>query len=126
MRSQAMLRRSSLTVPLSSERFLAKAHLRGADAITLDLEDGVAPAEKAAARRRLPEAVASAGRGGADVGVRINRPLGLAVRDIEAAVIAGVAYIAIAKAESGEHVRLLAELVTALEVERGLRSVLFA
>jgi citrate lyase subunit beta / citryl-CoA lyase len=114
------VRRSSLTVPLSSERFLAKAHLRGADAITLDLEDGVAPAEKAAARQRLPEAVAAVGRAGADVGVRINRPLRLAMRDIEAAVIPGVSYLAIAKAESAEHIRLLAEMVSELEHERGL------
>jgi citrate lyase subunit beta/citryl-CoA lyase len=120
MNADTILRRSSLTVPLSSGRFVAKAHLRGADAITLDLEDGVAPAEKPAARGRLAEAVALVGRGGADVGVRINRPLDLAVRDIEAAVIPGVSYLGIAKAESAEHIRLLAELVTSLERDRGL------
>ena len=115
-----MLRRSSLTVPLSSDRFLAKAHTRGADTITLDLEDGVAPALKEAARLRLPDAVAMAGQSGAAVGVRINRPLDLAVRDIEAAVIAGVAYISIAKVESAQHVRMLSELIGALEDRRGL------
>lgn len=115
-----MLRRSSLTVPASSERFIAKAHLRGADAITLDLEDGVAPLEKPAARKNLAEAVARVGRGGADVGVRINRPLAMAVRDIEAAVIPGVSYIAISKVDSAAHIRLLAELVSRLEAERGL------
>ncbi|MEC7674498.1 MAG: CoA ester lyase, partial [Pseudomonadota bacterium] len=31
--------RSSLFVPATSERFIAKAHLRGADAIKIDLED---------------------------------------------------------------------------------------
>ena len=56
--------RSLLYVPVSSERFLAKAHERGADAIILDLEDAVAPAQKDAARARLPEAVAMAGRRG--------------------------------------------------------------
>ncbi|MFK8253037.1 HpcH/HpaI aldolase/citrate lyase family protein [Ancylobacter terrae] len=116
------LRRSSLTVPLSSERFIAKAHLRGADAITLDLEDGVAPAAKPAARERLPSAVAEVGRGGADVGVRINRPLALAARDIEAAVIPGVSYLALAKVQSPDHIALLAELVAELEAERGLPS----
>lgn len=115
-----ILRRSSLTVPASSERFIAKAHLRGADAITLDLEDGVAPLEKAAARSGLAEAVARVGQGGADVGVRINRPIDMAVRDIEAAVIPGVSYIAIAKADSPEHIQLLAELVDRLEAERGI------
>lgn len=115
-----LLRRSSLTVPLSSERFIAKAHLRGADSVTLDLEDGVAPAAKPAARDALPDAVASAGQRGARVGVRINRPLRLAMRDLEAAVIPGVSYIAVAKAESGDHIRLISEVVGELEAERGL------
>ena len=45
--------RSSLFVPATSERFIAKAHLRGADAIKIDLEDAVAPTEKARARTLL-------------------------------------------------------------------------
>jgi hypothetical protein len=52
--------RSLLYVPASSERFIARAHERGADAIILDLEDAVVPAEKAAARARLAAAVPSA------------------------------------------------------------------
>ncbi|MGD9881716.1 MAG: aldolase/citrate lyase family protein, partial [Reyranella sp.] len=35
--------RSLLFVPMTSERFIAKAHTRGADAIILDLEDSVLP-----------------------------------------------------------------------------------
>jgi len=46
----------------------------------------------------------------------------MAVRDIEAAVIPGVSYIAIAKVESGDHVRLISGLVGELEAERGLPS----
>ena len=49
--------RSLLFVPVTSERFLAKAHTRGADAIILDLEDSILPANKAAARAALPAAV---------------------------------------------------------------------
>lgn len=36
--------RSMLYVPATSERFVARAHERGADAIKIDLEDAVAPA----------------------------------------------------------------------------------
>ena len=114
------LQRSTLSVPLSSERFIAKAHLRGADTISLDLEDGVAASAKEEARRRLPGAVASVGRWGARVRVRLNRPLDLLVRDIEAAVIPGVAELAIAKVDSAGHVRLVSEFVGQLERERGL------
>lgn len=64
--------RSLLYVPAHSERFLAKAHARGADAIVLDLEDAVPEAQKTAARDGLAAAVPSAGRGGASVFVRVN------------------------------------------------------
>lgn len=114
------LQRSSLVVPLSHEKFLAKAHLRGADSITLDLEDGVAAHAKDAARQRLAAAVPSVARGGATVKVRLNRPLGLMVRDLEAAVIAGVDGLGIAKVESAGHVRLISEYVGELEKARGL------
>ena len=114
------LSRSNLIVPLSNERFLEKAHLRGADSITLDLEDGVAPSAKAAARERLPSAVKQVGVGGAQIRVRLNQPLELAVRDIEAAVIPGVTYLAIAKVDSPGHVKLIAEMVDRLEEARGL------
>ncbi|MES3003553.1 MAG: CoA ester lyase [Pseudomonadota bacterium] len=116
----ARLQRSSLTVPLSSEKFIAKAHLRGADNITLDLEDGVADNAKEAARLRLPAAVKSASRGGASIRVRMNRSLGLLARDIEASVIAGVDSLGIAKVESAGHVRMVAQYVGELEKARGL------
>jgi citrate lyase subunit beta/citryl-CoA lyase len=81
--------RSLLYVPVSSERFLAKAHERGADAIILDLEDAVAPARKDAARERLGDAVAKARRGGAVIFVRINAEAERVRRDAEAACRAG-------------------------------------
>ena len=46
--------RSLLYVPASAEKFVAKAHERGADVVILDLEDGVAPDAKDAARAGLP------------------------------------------------------------------------
>jgi citrate lyase subunit beta/citryl-CoA lyase len=112
--------RSLLYVPVINERFIAKAHERGADAIILDLEDSVPMAKKAEARRRLADAVTRVGRGGADVLVRINRPLRLAVADLEAAVIPGVTALMLPKCAGPEHVRLLAETVTELETERRL------
>jgi len=64
--------RSLLYVPAHSERFIARAHERGADAIILDLEDAVPEAEKSAARDDLPETIASVTRSGAAAYVRIN------------------------------------------------------
>ena len=111
--------RSLLYVPASAEKFVAKAHERGADVVILDLEDGVAPDAKDAARAGLPAAVASVRRNGADVVVRINRPLRMAVRDIAAAVAAGADGLVCTKMMGAEHVRLLSELTAESELESG-------
>lgn len=113
--------RSSLFVPVNVERFLAKASQRGADALILDLEDSIAPGDKESARALVPAAVERLRREGrSDVLVRINQPLELAVRDLEAAVIPGVDAILVTKVEGPDHLRLLDELVTRIEAKRGL------
>jgi citrate lyase subunit beta/citryl-CoA lyase len=112
--------RSLLYVPAHVERFVAKAHERGADCIQLDLEDSVPDAEKARARACIAEAAPRVRRGGADVLVRINRALGLAVRDIEAAVGPHVDGLVIPKVDSAAHLRMLEEVIAEVEVQRGL------
>ena len=69
----------------------------------------------------MPEAAETVARGGADVVVRINRPLRMAVRDIEAAVGPGVLALALPKTDSPEHVLLLAEIVGEVEAQRGIK-----
>ncbi|MFC7555949.1 aldolase/citrate lyase family protein [Pseudoroseomonas wenyumeiae] len=106
---------------MNVERFLSRAHERGADAIQLDLEDSIAPADKADARGRVEGAVARLRREGrSDILVRINQPLEDAVRDLEVAVIPGVDAIMVTKVEGPDHLRLLDELVSRLEMRRGL------
>ncbi|WP_454688638.1 HpcH/HpaI aldolase/citrate lyase family protein [Achromobacter aloeverae] len=112
--------RSLLFCPANAPRFVAKAHERGADAIILDLEDAVAVAEKAAARQGVAQAAAQAGAGGADVLVRINRELDLAVADIHAAVGPAVDGLVVPKVLGPEHLQLIAEVIDAREAERGL------
>jgi citrate lyase subunit beta/citryl-CoA lyase len=112
--------RSLLYVPVNVEKYVDKAHTRGADCIQLDLEDSVPAAEKDHARTLVPAAAQRVRRSGADVIVRINRPLSLAVRDLEALVGSDVDGVAVTKVESAGHVRLLDELVSELEAARGL------
>src|SRR5437879_6658922 len=93
--------RSLLYVPASSQRFVAKAHERGADAIILDLEDAVAPAEKSRARAALAAAVPAVGRNGATVFVRVNAlSTGLALDDAQAACEAGAFGLFVAKVQA--------------------------
>lgn len=112
--------RSLMYVPVNVEKYVDKAHTRGADVIQLDVEDSVPPAEKVAARKLIAKNAARVRRGGADVVVRINQPLSLAVRDIEEAICPDVNGLAITKATGVSHIQLLDELVSELEQQRGM------
>ena len=112
--------RSLLYVPVIEERFVAKAHERGADAVILELEDAVAPSEKERARTLVRRAAATVAQGDGDVLVRINRPWRLAVRDVEAAIDENVEGLVLPKVDSADHVRALAEIASGVEDERGL------
>jgi citrate lyase subunit beta/citryl-CoA lyase len=112
--------RSVLYIPANNSRLIEKAPTAKADALTIDLEDSVPPQEKERARAMLPATVAHAASAGADVIVRINRPLSLAVRDIEAAVCRHVKGLNIPKVDGPSHVRLLDELVSECESRQGL------
>jgi citrate lyase subunit beta / citryl-CoA lyase len=112
--------RSLMFVPVNVAKFVGKAASIGADAIVLDLEDSIAPNDKHSARDLVGDAATVVGSGGSDVLVRINRPIDLAVRDIETVVSPAVTALMIPKIESAGHVRLLAELVSAVETKRGM------
>lgn len=111
--------RSLLYVPANNPRFVGKAHTRGADALILDLEDSVPMTGKTAARDALSESVASARQRGADVLVRINRPLRMALADVEAAIVAGADAIWVSKTGSPEHIQMLSEVAAEVEREQG-------
>jgi len=120
MRDDLPAWRSMLFVPVTVEKFVNTAADRGADGIILDLEDSIAPSQKERARTLIAEAIPRVARTGADVLVRVNRPWRLLVRDLEAAVIPGVAALMLTKVDSPEHVQAVAEIVEELEAERGL------
>ncbi|MEK7862460.1 MAG: CoA ester lyase, partial [Chloroflexota bacterium] len=96
--------RSALFVPLADERFLDRAHERGADALLLDLEDSVPPTQKAAARARLPEAARRLAAAGAAVMVRVNSTPDHLAEDLKAAARSPVAAVFLPKVENAEHV----------------------
>ena len=107
--------RSMLYVPSNNFKFIDKANQRGADAIILDLEDSVPFREKNNARDGLAKAVLRVKNSNTDVLVRINRPLTDAIADIQASVIDDVSALMLPKIDSPEHIKLLAEVVEALE-----------
>lgn len=116
------LQRSLLIMPTHVQRFVEKAALRGADAIVLDLEDSVPPAEKERAREFLPSSVTLAGSRGADVLVRVNNNPELLGPDVEAAVRPGVHAIFVPKVASGNDVRRVEELISQRERSLGIEA----
>jgi citrate lyase subunit beta/citryl-CoA lyase len=111
--------RSLLYVPANAERFLAKAHERGADAIILDLEDAVPAREKETARAALSAAVPAVGRTGAAIFVRINSDPALLDLDAEAACEAGAAGLFVPKTVSPDMQHRLADRLAPVERRTG-------
>jgi citrate lyase subunit beta/citryl-CoA lyase len=112
--------RSVLTVPVTNPRFIEKAPSSGADVICLDLEDSIAPAEKAAARALAAAAIDSIPRGPYSIFVRVNgEHTGLLEGDVGAVVRPGLDGIIVSKASSPETIKRAARLVSSLEPSRG-------
>jgi len=112
--------RSLLFVPANVRRFVDKAAGLDVDIVILDLEDSIAPSAKDEARGAVAQAAAALRAAGKTVFVRINRPLQLAVRDIETALTADVAGLMLPKVIGPDHVRLLSELVGERERRAGI------
>jgi citrate lyase subunit beta/citryl-CoA lyase len=113
------IRRSTLILPVNIPRFVEKAYLRGADAVMLDLEDAVPLPEKENARKQVKSALMLAGRGGAEVFVRVNKDPALLPEDLMASVYPGLDGITLPKTESAEEVQELEAQVAKLEREHG-------
>ncbi|MGM3274785.1 HpcH/HpaI aldolase/citrate lyase family protein [Ralstonia sp. 24A2] len=111
--------RSLLYVPAHVPRYVAKAEVCGADAVILDLEDGVPPEQKAQARGALVEAIPRLARIGYDVLVRVNGPLEPMAADLRAAVLAGASGVVLPKVRGAAHLEAIDEQLALLEDESG-------
>lgn len=117
------LLRSMLFIPGDSEGKLAKADGCGADAVILDLEDAVAPANKARARDCVRSFLAARPRGRRtmQLWVRINPLDGeLALGDLAAVAAAAPDGIVQPKIDGPEDVRRLSHYLDAFEAQNGL------
>ncbi len=114
--------RSYLYAPGNNSRLLEKSFSAGADAVILDLEDAVPPAEKIRAREMVAEKVRlRADMPGPVTFVRINHPAsGLAEDDVRAVVQPGLAGLRVPKVEDAETVRQVAAWVEKTEAANGL------
>lgn len=101
--------RSLLFVPASAQRdLLDRAAERGADALIVDMEDGVAAERKPAARQTLSAVVSALADRGATVVLRVNAAPELWALDLAASPLPRLAALMLPKVESPESVQALA------------------
>ncbi|WP_329060986.1 HpcH/HpaI aldolase/citrate lyase family protein [Streptomyces sp. NBC_01429] len=112
--------RSLLFVPAGDERLLAKAHLRGAHGLVLDLEDAVPESGKEAARRALPGHIDRLAAEGQYLVVRTGSVREEWEKDLRAALRPGLRAVMLPKAEHPEQLAGMAAFLDAAERERGL------
>ena len=112
---EARLRRSLLFVPAAEPRKIERAREAGADTLLLDLEDSVAPQQKAEARVHVAAAL-RAGGSGAEVAVRVNAPgTPYFEDDLTAVVGAGGGVVLLPKAETVAGVAAVVAMLERLE-----------
>ena len=114
-----MSARSHLYVPANDLERLTKALGRGADALIVDLEDGVSPTDKDLARQNLKSFLADL-NSAVEIWVRVNPEKGALESDLDAAVHANCRGVVLAKATTLAEIENLDRLITALETTRGI------
>jgi citrate lyase subunit beta/citryl-CoA lyase len=113
------LRRSRLYLPGSEPKYFINAALHGPDAIILDLEDSVHPAEKDAARILVRNALRAVDFGACERMVRINQlPLGF--EDLEEIIPESPDLVLIPKVERPEQIIEAAQRIEQIKAKHKL------
>ena len=117
--SRDRLRRSRLYLPGNEPKYFVNAALRKPDAVILDLEDSVHPAEKDAARLLVRNALRAVDFGTCERTVRINQlPLGLA--DLEEIVPELPDLVLVPKVERPEQVLQVIDQIHNVKKSHGI------
>lgn len=122
--SKEKLRRSRLYLPGNEPKFFVNAGLHKPDAIILDLEDSVSPAEKDAAQTLVRNALRVVDFYGVERMVRINQlPRGL--EDLKYIAPHNVHVILVPKCESAEQIRMVDAEIKMLRSEYNFSNEIF-
>ena len=113
-----LIRRSNLLVTVTDGAAVDGCWRHQADAITLDLAQGVAAGRKSEARTLLSDVIPLAAKGGAEVFIRVNRAFALA--DIEAAGGPRLTGVMLPGVESAEEITGISQFLGQVERSKGL------
>jgi citrate lyase subunit beta/citryl-CoA lyase len=120
-RSAGSWYRSFLWVPGHKPEWTEKAIKTGVDALFIDLEDSVPIASKAEARQSVPTVLAEYASEPIGLFVRVNAwHTGHLLADLEAAAVAGLEGVMVAKCETAVEVGALSLVLDEFEASRGL------
>lgn len=116
--------RSYLYAPAASERMLSKVLDAGSDCVILDLEDSVADSQKGDAREAAAAFIQEHARGARQqLHVRINGGrFGFDSEDLHAVARPGLAAVRVPRVEDPRDLRVLDDVLTTIEQERGLKA----
>lgn len=119
MTTKTVRPRSWMFVPGNKERFLQKAPVSGADGLLFDLEDGVLPAEKAAARPMVAAALKM--KTDSLRYVRVNAlSTPWLLDDLDAIVVPELQGICLTKVNSADEIAEVSAVLSFLEHKRGI------
>ena len=116
------VRRSWLVVSSIDDGQVAQAWTSAADVIVLDLEDSIHDSKKPLGRERIPEAVPTAAKGGAEVFIRPD--IEMLYADLEASILPGVTGVVLPKVSSADQVREADQVIVEMEQRRGMPGVI--
>ena len=115
------LMRSVFYVPANNPKFIEKATTLPCDIVTLDIEDAIAPAEKAAARKLAAESYSKFAQLKSQLYVRINSwETGLTNDDLEALILPGLDGVTATKVRNADDIQRLEWKLAELEARRGI------
>jgi citrate lyase subunit beta/citryl-CoA lyase len=118
--SKDRLRRSRLYLPGAEPKYFVNAGLHYPDAIILDLEDSVHPAEKDASRILVRNTLRAVDFGGAERMVRINQ-LPLGYQDLEEVIPERPDLVLIPKVEHPQQVLEVDRKISDIETREGIK-----
>ena len=115
------MRRSMLFLPGNTPNIIVNGEILGADAVILDLEDAVAPAEKDSARNLVRNAIQYMGFGKCEVIVRVNSiDTAFWKKDLDAIVPVRPSLVMPPKTGTADDVRAVDAYITSLEEKLGM------